>query len=101
WCTAHGSCLCVDAGDAHPSDSDPPRPGADLDLARTLSEARGSGRGLSAPHRAAPTAILSGSRWLSSSRMPSLRIDSLSFLRTIYKKAKLITILRRRIAFGR
>ncbi len=50
--------LRADAGDTPPLGSDSLRPGASLDLARTFLEAGRSGRGLGAPHRAAPAAFL-------------------------------------------
>ena len=50
--------LRADAGDTPPLGSDSLRPGASLDLARTFLEAVRSGRGLGAPHRAAPAAFL-------------------------------------------
>jgi len=51
--------VCADAGDATSLVSDPPRPGASLDFARTFSKTRSPSYRYGASHRAALAASVS------------------------------------------
>src|SRR5260370_8080239 len=62
----YGGGVCADARDAPALGTDPPRPGASLDLARTFLEAGRSGGGLVASHLVTLSPVRSRSRYLSS-----------------------------------